>query len=257
MVNLFSYENYRLYLIDYFAERKKEQKSYSYNVFSKVTYKPDDANLFQLNKLTRALSIANMLDRENIDNHQIKIIASNSETIPNRGTTVEQELLVNILVNDVNDNPPTFNPKTYGGGISVNDNQNKVLFTLYVSYKNWISPFRNLFKIILKATDPDLDDVITFSLVEGSVKADGADISDVKDNMFKVDKTGEVRLNNPVKESMRGFFEFTVQANDLVNHTDTAEVKIFIVAETNRVTFVFINDASQFVENPFLQQTVK
>lgn len=55
---------------------------------------------------------------------------------------------------------------------------------------------------------------------------------------------------------MKGFFDFSVQAKDLVDHTDTATVKIFIVAEFNRVTFVFINSLSQFTENPLLQPVV-
>lgn len=55
---------------------------------------------------------------------------------------------------------------------------------------------------------------------------------------------------------MAGFFEFNVLAKDLVDHTDTATVKIFIVAESNRVTFVFINPVSQFAANPLLQSIV-
>ena len=109
---------------------------------------------------------------------------------------------------------------------------------------------------MFQAFDPDLDDVITFSLIEGSVVAVGTDISSFKNAAFTVAATGEVRLNFIVKESMKGYFEFSVQANDLVDHTDTATVKIFIVAESNRVTFVFINSVSQFTENPLLQSIV-
>lgn len=99
-----------------------------------VTYKPADANFFQLDKATRALSLVAILDRETIDNHEIKIVATNLENFPVRGVSSSQELILSISVNDVNDNPPTFNPKHYGAGISVNDNQNKVLFTLNVSF---------------------------------------------------------------------------------------------------------------------------
>lgn len=40
-----------------------------------------------------------------------------------------------------------------------------------------------------------------------------------------------------------GFFEFKVEARDLVGHTDQTLVKVYLVAEVNRVTFVFLNDA--------------
>ena len=93
-------------------------------------------------------------------------------------------------------------------------------------------------------------------MIEGSVYAEGTDIVEIKDTAFKVEAAGEVRLNFAVKDTMKGFFGFNVQAKDLVDHMDTAAVKIFIVAESNRVTFVFINPISQFTDNPLLQPAV-
>jgi hypothetical protein len=131
-------------------------------------------------------------------------------------------LIVEITVNDVNDNPPKFQYANYAVGVSEQDNLGKILVTLF-------------------ALDPDLDDLVTYSLL--SVVATGENLADVKDSAFVVNRlTGALTLNFRVQANMKGFFELEVEARDLVDHTDKASVKIYLVAEANRVTFVFLNE---------------
>lgn len=189
------------------------------------TYRPEDAQFFALDKTTTRLTLKKELDRETVDNHQIRIICTNSENLPARRPTENQILTVDITVNDVNDNPPTFQYTNYAVGVSEKDAIGKTLLTLF-------------------ATDPDLDDIITYFLLTDTIKTTGENIEDIKDRAFLVNPaTGVMTLNFALQASnMKGFFEFKVEARDLVNHTDQADVKIYLVAEANRVTFMFLND---------------
>ena len=176
-----------------------------------------------MDKISRRLSLIKDLDRESVDRHELRIISTNLESYPSRYS--ENSLLtVEITVNDVNDNPPTFQYKNYAVGVSEKDNRGKTLLTLF-------------------ATDPDLDDIVTYYLLTETIVATGENLEQVKNTAFLVNEiTGELKLNFELQTNMKGYFEFKVEARDLVDHTDEAFVKIYLVAEANRVTFVFLND---------------
>lgn len=164
------------------------------------------------------------LDRETIDNHQIRVIATNLESYPQTRVSDNSALIVNIVVNDVNDNPPSFQYEEYSVGVSEKDQLEKVLLTLV-------------------ATDPDLDDIISYYILTDTISVTGEGLDDVKETAFLVNQlTGALTLNFQLQSSMKGYFEFDVQARDLVNHTDEASVKIFLVAAANLVAFQFAND---------------
>lgn len=188
------------------------------------TYNQHDAEYFTLDKSTRTLRLSKMLDRETNERHSIRIFASNEEIAPPiRFVSEESMLYIEITVDDVNDNPPSFVYKQYAVGISENDNFGKNLLTL-------------------EATDPDLDDKITYFILTDTIRVSNDELNSVKNSAFAVDQnTGVLSLNFEVQSTMSGFFEFDVQARDLVNHTDTAYVKIYIIAENNRVNFDFEN----------------
>lgn len=74
------------------------------------------------------------LDRESKDHYQIQIISTNSENYPDRMPESENSLLlINITVNDVNDNPPTFGSDSYSVGVSSSDIMDKILIRLHVN----------------------------------------------------------------------------------------------------------------------------
>lgn len=190
------------------------------------SYKPEDSRFFQLDKLTGNLSLKLDLDRETVDNHEIRIISTNSAKYPTNRVSDNSLLTVVITVNDVNDNPPKFKQANYAVGVSETDNLAKVL-------------------LILEATDPDLNDIVTYYLMTESIVATGDNIDIIRETAFNVKRTnGELTLNFKVQPTMKGFFEFKVEARDSVDHKDEAAVKIYLVAEVNRVTFVFLNEVS-------------
>lgn len=88
-----------------------------------------------------------------------------------------------------------------------------------------------------------MNDVITYHLLNETITATGEGIQEIKDTAFLVhNETGDLILKTKLQSWMSGFFDFKVLANDSV-HTDQASVKIFIIADTNRVTFVLLNKA--------------
>lgn len=169
-----------------------------------------------------------MLNREAVDFYEIRIIASNSINF-NQNTEVSENsmLYVQITVNDVNDNPPTFDYSTYTIGISESDNLQKTLITFH-------------------ASDPDLNDQVSYFILKDTLEVSNEALDGYKDTAFALDfRTGILTLNFKVQDSMSGFFTFKVQAIDLANHTDETVVKIYTVAERHRVTFVFLNTTEE------------
>uniref|UniRef100_T1GDX8 Cadherin domain-containing protein n=1 Tax=Megaselia scalaris TaxID=36166 RepID=T1GDX8_MEGSC len=63
--------------------------------------------------------------------------------------------------------------------------------------------------------------------------------------------SGQVNLTTSVKDNMKGYFEFTVIALDLKENSnnDTAPVKIYVIAENNRINFEFSNNATHIESN--------
>lgn len=188
------------------------------------THRPEDYEFFELDKETRRLTLVKDLDRETVDHHQIRILATNLETYPTRRVAENSLLIVDISVNDVNDNPPKFQYDAYSVGVSELDNEGKVLLTL-------------------SAFDPDLNDVVSFRLLTDTIIAAGTNLEEIKATAFRVNNvSGALTLHFRLQSSMRGYFEFKVEARDLADHTDETTIKIYLVAEANRVTFTFLND---------------
>ena len=174
--------------------------------------------------MTRELTLKANLDREEVDNHELRIICTNSESYPSRRPSDNSYLTISVTVNDVNDNSPTFEYKNYAVGVSETDTRGKNLLTL-------------------KADDPDLNDVVTYRILNDSITVTDDNLNNVKDTAFLLNQvTGALELNFQVQSYMKGYFEFQVEARDLVDNIDVATVKVYLVAEANRVTFIFMNN---------------
>ncbi|XP_053698518.1 cadherin-23-like [Sabethes cyaneus] len=210
------------------------------NVFYFIDYSyGTSSNLFQLNKETRELRLNRELDREEIASHEIRVIASNNINGPSTPTPADSTaaLIVRIKVNDVNDNPPKFRLHAYSAGITTNDYSGKILFTAI-------------------ADDPDEDDVVTYSIDAASLEAHGNNLptSPMPFNMGR--ENGQLSLATQIQNTMKGFYTFTIIATDLVDHTATASVKIYLITESNRVKFVFLNYKTE-VDTPEIRNFVK
>lgn len=170
-----------------------------------------------------------MLDREAIDHHQIKVIASNLATFPSGQISNKSELIVNIKVNDVNDNPPKFDEVPYQVGISENDYIGKPIFTFH-------------------ATDPDLEDYLrlTYYLLSDTITISNNDLEPYKENPFELNRnTGVLSLNFQVQEGLGGYFRFQVEVRDLADHTDKVFMKVSVIPESSRFSFYFLNRTNE------------
>jgi hypothetical protein len=172
-----------------------------------------------------------MLDHETAVNHQIKIVASNLLSLPSQWSN-RSELIVNIRVNDVNDNPPKFDDVPYEVGISENDYVTKRIFTFH-------------------ATDPDLEDYLrlTYHLLNETMRVSNSDLEQFRGNPFVLNSiTGDLSLNFQVQEAFGGYFTFDVEVRDLADHTDRVSMKVSVIPENSRFSFYFINNIDE-VEN--------
>lgn len=97
-----------------------------------ANYRPNDARLFKLDAEHRELSLTEQLDRESIDNHVIRVVATNRLSYP-PSPKDSAMLIINVTVNDVNDNPPQFEYSSYGSGITMMDLIGKHVLTVQVS----------------------------------------------------------------------------------------------------------------------------
>uniref|UniRef100_A0A182P259 Cadherin domain-containing protein n=1 Tax=Anopheles epiroticus TaxID=199890 RepID=A0A182P259_9DIPT len=187
------------------------------------------SHLFALDSVTNVLRLTQLLDREEIPHHEIRVVATNNAEGP-PSTLVESSpalLVVRIKVNDVNDNPPVFQQRLYAAGITTNDRVPKPLFRVY-------------------AEDPDEDEIIRYEVVPDSLQAVGENLL-TDGRSFRLDPdSGELTLMQKVQPNQKGYYQFTVIAFDRDDtHNDTVPVKVYIVSESNRVTFVFLNSVEE------------
>ncbi|XP_055614731.1 cadherin-23-like [Uranotaenia lowii] len=196
----------------------------------------EDHQLFKLEEKTRILRVAEPLDREEVAHHTIRIIATFNEQKPPETPDDNSMLVVNIKVNDVNDNPPRFIVRSYAAGITITDRN------------------RNLFTVV--AEDPDEIDSIRYSIQEGSLQGHGNNL--VTSPMpFELDPvTGVLQLVGEVTRDMSGFYTFTIVAEDEVLHNDKVTATVYIIAEINRVKFVFLNERT-FIDTPEIRNTIR
>lgn len=194
------------------------------------SFNPQDSQFFQLNKTSRVLSLKAELDYETVTYHELKIVTSNLESLtPQQIASIPEKsvLYIHIDVEDVNDNPPKFISDKYTVGISERDNLGKQLLTL-------------------EANDPDLNDKISYSILTNTIFISNEELAAVKDTAFLINRdSGVLSLNFQVQPTMGGYFEFNVEARDLVDHTDITQVKIFILGASSRVKFGFANTTAE------------
>lgn len=122
--------------IYYFIDRKRTEFCstnyiFMYIIYVTANYNPEDAKLFKLDPLKRELRLTDEIDREKIDRHIFRVVATNRQSYP----AMPQQnsfLIVNVTVNDVNDNPPSFEYPIYGSGITSTDLIGKHILTVKV-----------------------------------------------------------------------------------------------------------------------------
>ncbi|XP_059617696.1 cadherin-23-like [Phlebotomus argentipes] len=187
-----------------------------------------ESDYFSLNPETRVLTLKQPLNREDEDVHTVNVIATNNRDGPISWTS-SSILEIQVEVEDINDNPPEFELDHYGVGITTSDFVTKALLTVV-------------------ATDPDLSDQgqLIYYILTDTIVAYGNNLEGIKNDAFTMEPTsGILRLNRAIDDTHTGYFEFQIEVRDSETgfgpHTDQANVKIYIIAESNRVSFIFLN----------------
>lgn len=206
-------------------------KNFLFYLFSKIleTFLPDDNKFFTLDKNTRILSLVKPLDRTVQNLYELRIRVTNDIEGHIFNQISDTHILkVKIQVNI--ENPPVFIEKEYFGGVSSNDPKGK-----------------HILMVVAESPDPT-----NYFILPETIKTVGQNIEEFKNQMFTLDKdSGQVNLTTSVKDNMKGYFEFTVIALDLKENSnnDTAPVKIYVIAENNRINFEFSNNATHIESN--------
>ncbi|KAL9913563.1 cadherin-AgCad1-like [Glossina fuscipes fuscipes] len=193
---------------------------------------PNDTRRFKLNPKTRELTLKSALDREHQSEHRLRIkVTNNPQGRITNHLRGNYTLEVIIKVNDVNDNSPKFSQQLYAAGLTNKDSLGKLVLQF-------------------QATDADSDDQIIFEIIEDSYERNGEFIPGNLTDFLILDKNnGSLNLLTYVNNNMKGYLEFQIKALDRLRHYDTAQVKIYIVSEKNRVKFVFLSDIEKIRDN--------
>lgn len=130
-------------------------------------------------------------------------------------------VLVSIL--DINDNAPEFTSRVFTGGVTTS------------------ADFGSKF---MKVEAIDRDDGVNADVsyyIEGPIRQTLSEgLENVRNMPFLIDeKSGEIQLNFDPQKGMKGYFDFTVLANDTDGLKDTAHVFIYLLREDQKVRFVF------------------
>lgn len=189
------------------------------------------SDLFVIDLNTGELSLKQALEwTAETEEYEIVVVATNYASGPSSPDD-NSKLTVKIIVEDVNDKPPKFELQRYGAGITTDDPVDKIILKV-------------------KAIDPDKDDKVTYHILPETMESSPS-LNSVKDAAFEVigdTDPGEVQLKIKVLDTYSGYFTFTIQARDLVDHTDEATVRVYIIAESNRVSFIFRNTREEVEE---------
>ncbi|CAG9135951.1 unnamed protein product [Plutella xylostella] len=202
-----------------------------YSVYYRIV--SDISESFKVDAEKNIISLTRELDRADGVRHIVTVAASNQPDATDNPTNV---LTVTVFVREANPRP-IFEYEVYTAGISTMDSINRELFTVKATHTENLS--------IKYAIDPS------------SMVADSS-LQSVQGSAFELDAdSGVLTLKIKPTASMRGMFEFEVLATDTEQATDRAEVKVYIVSDNNRVSFLFQNQLTQVEQyRDFIAQTL-
>ncbi|XP_055387679.1 fat-like cadherin-related tumor suppressor homolog [Condylostylus longicornis] len=216
---------------------KEEDKIKIYYYLDK-NYEPKVVEFFHLDQAKRNLTLVKPLDKTMGKELRIRIIASNIKEEYEATSTKNSQLIIKVKVKDANPKP-VFDEltKKYGCSITIHD-ENKIILHVH-------------------ANDSDIENSITTYHISSEIKAYGKNIEKIKDKIFKLDPdSGKLSCLYKIDSTMTGFFEFNITAEDNYQNKDQANVKVYILGESNRVSLIFLNKFSLIEENKSILQNV-
>ncbi len=188
----------------------------------------NDDNMFELLPLDHELMVTRQLDREERDEYQLVVKATEECLSPPTeriafDATDDSLLKLNVFVNDVDDNAPQFTKPVFTGGISTDID------------------FGAIFMAV-KAEDLDegVNAEMQYSLDGEIIPSDSSEgLEGIRKPPFIIDSsTGDLILNFDPQKGMKGHFDFGVRVFDRAGHVDKAQVQIYLLREDQRVRIV-------------------
>ncbi|KAL1123291.1 hypothetical protein AAG570_002377 [Ranatra chinensis] len=202
----------------------------------------NDDNLFNIEPLSHEITAVRELDRETADYHVVVVKATEdcgggaameyNHTAwfdPRDDTTLR--LAINVM--DINDNPPKFVKRVFTGGVTTD------------------ADFGTEFMQI-KAIDVDIgvNAEVSYYMTGETKMTLSEGMENIQQPPFLVDRqSGSIFLNFDPQKGMKGYFDFTVIANDTGGLMDTAKVFIYLLREDQRVRFVLRQHPPELREN--------
>ncbi|XP_023930865.1 cadherin-23 [Lingula anatina] len=184
--------------------------------------------LFEVNYTNSKANISlktNMsLDREKTARYTLVVEASND--CANEPTTKNKDaqVVIEVQVQDVNDNPPTFNKHLFTAGITKE-----------------VEPPATILELKNEVVDRDIgnNSRVQFYMVPGSMNIS----SDLKQkigskNPFLVDLSGNVKSDMYFESDMFGYVDFFVYVNDSGGYNDKAKVSIYLIGSSQQIKIV-------------------
>ncbi|XP_077578530.1 protocadherin Fat 3a isoform X2 [Stigmatopora nigra] len=156
----------------------------------------NNTDYFHIDSSSGLILTARLLDYEKIQKYEF-IVRANDNGFP----PLSNDMLVTVVVNDTNDNPPVFNQ------------------LLYEAHVNELAP-KGQFVTCVQASDADNSD---FDKMEYSILSGNEKLTFVMEK-----KTGIIMLSSHNKERMEPFYSLNVSASDGV-FTNTAQVHVKVL----------------------------
>ncbi|XP_059163821.1 cadherin-23-like [Physella acuta] len=232
-----------------------------YNVTCYRLYGGDSLASLVLNNSTGRLSLKEKLDREMVQYLDIVIQALPCNTtfvksepssssspnsfsitpLPSAYNQSDDSLLwVRVEVEDINDSPPKFIDKTLLTAVLFDAEKNTEVMSLLTSITDADTPVnsKNMFRIL--SVEPHFN----ISLPQTS------------NDDFSLSSTGSLRTNIRFRSDIIGYYGISIEVYDDIKQKDTADVKVFIVANSQRVQLVFNRPTNEVekIKNDFVRR---
>ncbi|XP_013391551.1 cadherin-23 isoform X1 [Lingula anatina] len=176
------------------------------------------------NKANISLKANMSLDREQRDSYRLVVEASNYNFKELATGNQNARVVIVVQVQDVNDNPPTFNKHLFTAGITKE-----------------VEPPATILELKNEVVDRDIgnNSRVQFYMVPGSMNIS----SDLKQkigskNPFLVDLSGNVKSDMYFESDMSGYVDFFVYVNDSGGYNDKAKVSIYLIGSSQQIKIV-------------------
>lgn len=185
--------------------------------FQLVEEKGKSSDYFTIDRDTGVISLAQVLDHEEIQQHQLRVRAVDGG-VP----ALSSDVIVTIDVTDLNDNAPVFTEPTYSTTVSE------------------LAP-RGYFITQVQASDPDSSDSdnLEFSITSSN-----------EDKNFSIDKrTGAIVISNHRRPHMQPLYHLNVSVSDGVFRSSALVTVTVVGANFHNPTFSQMDYVVELVEN--------